>query len=139
MTRRIREIMTPDPIIMQASDTAAEAARVMRDKGIGNVIVYKDKRLCGIVTDRDLTVRVLSERQHPAGVTLENVCSREITALSPNDTTDVAVLLMRKKALRRLPVVEDGKVVGIVTLGDLALHLDRKSVLADITAAPSNR
>ena|SRR5262245_8000850 len=139
MTRRISEVMTPDPIIMQASDTAAEAARVMRDKGIGNVLVYKDKRLCGIVTDRDLTVRVLSERQLPTGVTLENICSRDITALSPNDTTDVALLLMRKKALRRLPVVEDGKVVGIVTLGDLALLLDRKSTLADISAAPPNR
>src|SRR5215468_10788855 len=67
MTKRIREIMTPDPIIMQASDTVADAARVMRDKGIGDVIVYEDNQFCGIVTDRDLTVRVLSERQHPAG------------------------------------------------------------------------
>jgi signal-transduction protein with cAMP-binding, CBS, and nucleotidyltransferase domain len=139
MPTRIREIMTPDPIIMQASDTATEAARVMRDEGIGNVIVYKDKQLCGIVTDRDLTVRLLSERQHPAEATLESVCSREITALSPNDTTDAAVRLMRKKALRRLLVVEDGKVVGIVSLGDLAVHLDRKSALADISAAAANR
>jgi len=139
MTTRIREIMTPDPIIMQASDTAAEAARVMRDKGIGDVIVYKGKQFCGIVTDRDLTVRVLSERQHPGGATLESVCSREITALSPNDTTDAAVRLMREKAVRRLPVVENTKVVGIVSLGDLAVHLDRKSALAEISAAAANR
>jgi signal-transduction protein with cAMP-binding, CBS, and nucleotidyltransferase domain len=138
MTTRINEMMTPDPIIMQASDTAAEAARMMRDKDIGNVIVYKDKHLCGIVTDRDLTVRVLSEKEHPAETTLESVCSREITAVSPSDTLDTAVRVMRKKAIRRLPVVEDGKVVGIVSLGDLALHLDRKSALADISAAAAN-
>ncbi len=139
MATRIREIMTPDPVIMQASATAAEAARVMRDKGIGDVIVYKDNRFCGIVTDRDLTVRVLSERQPPAEATLESVCSREITALSPDDTTDAAVRLMRKKAVRRLPVVDDGQVVGIVSLGDLAMHLDRRSALADISAAAANR
>jgi CBS domain-containing protein len=139
MPTEIREIMTRNPTILQASDTVAEAARVMRDKGIGDVIVYKNRQLCGIVTDRDLTVRALSEGQHPAGVTLESVCSREITALSPNDTTDTAVRLMREKALRRLPVVENGKVVGIVSLGDLAVRLDRGSALADISAAAANR
>ena len=83
MPTQIHEIMTRDPIILQASDTVAEAARVMRDKNIGDVIVYKNNQLCGIVTDRDLAVRALSEGHHPAGVTLESVCSREITALSP--------------------------------------------------------
>jgi len=139
MGTRTRDIMTPDPVIMQASDSAAAAARVMRDKGIGDVIVYKDKQFCGIVTDRDLTVRVMSEGQSPATTTLESVCSREITVLSPNDTTETAVRLMRKKAVRRLPVVEDGKVIGIVSLGDLAVRLDPHSALADISAAASNR
>jgi CBS domain-containing protein len=139
MEKRIREIMTPDPVIMQASATPTEAARVMRDKGIGDVIVYKDNQFCGIVTDRDLTVRVLSESKSPTSATLESVCSREITALSPDDTTDAAVRLMRKKAVRRLPVVDDGQVVGIVSLGDLAMHLDGKSALADISAAVANR
>jgi signal-transduction protein with cAMP-binding, CBS, and nucleotidyltransferase domain len=139
MATRTRDIMTPDPVIMQASDSAASAARMMRDKGIGNVIVYKDKQFCGIVTDRDLTVRVMSEGQSPATTTLGSVCSREITVLSPNDTTETAVRLMRKKAVRRLPVVEDGKVIGIVSLGDLAVRLDPHSALADISAASSNR
>jgi CBS domain-containing protein len=139
MPTEIREIMTRNPTILQASNTVAEAARVMRDKGIGDVIVYRNRQLCGIVTDRDLAVRAVSEGQHPAEVTLENVCSREITALSPKDTTDTAVRLMREKALRRLPVVENGKVVGIVSLGDLALHLDPRSALADISAAAANR
>lgn len=139
MPTQIREIMTRDPIILQASDTVAEAARVMRDKNIGDVIVYKNNQLCGIVTDRDLTVRALSEGQHPASVTLESVCSREITALSPTDTTDTAVRFMKEKALRRLPVVENGRVVGIVSLGDLAIQLDRGSALADISAAAANR
>ena len=139
MATRIREIMTPNPVIMQASATPFEAARMMRDKGIGDVLVYKNNQFCGIVTDRDLTVRVLSEKDYPAGATLENICSREITAVSPNDTTDAAVRLMRNKAVRRLPVVDDGKVVGIVSLGDLAMHLDRKSALADISAAAANR
>lgn len=139
MTTSIREIMTPSPAIMLASDTVGEAACVMRDKGIGDVIVYKNNRLCGIVTDRDLVVRVVSRGQHPAAVLLESVCSREITALSPADTTETAVRLMREKAVRRLPVVEDGEVVGIVSLGDLAVQLDRESVLADISAAVPNR
>ena len=139
MAKQIREIMTTNPVVMKSTDTVVEAACLMRDRNIGAVLVYKNDALCGIVTDRDLAVRVLPEGSHPAGVSLQSICSQDVTKLSPTDTTESAVKLMREKAVRRLPVIENGKAVGIVSLGDLAIHVDRASALGQISAAPANR
>jgi CBS domain-containing protein len=139
MATTIREAMTPKPITLKDSATAMEAARAMRDSNIGDIIVYKDDHLCGIVTDRDIVIRVLAEGKDPSKTKLESICSKEVTTLSPLQTTDDAVKLMRQKAIRRIPVVEDGKAVGIVSIGDLAIRLDRRSALADVTAAQPNR
>ena len=116
----VRDIMTPEPATLEATATVMHAAELMREQDIGDVVVLEDDRLYGILTDRDIVVRVLAERNDPAAVTVGEVCSRE-------------------KAIRRLPVVEDdGVVVGIVSLGDLAAARDRKSALGDISTAAPN-
>jgi CBS domain-containing protein len=122
------------------SETASviEAARAMRDSDIGDVIVMESNKVCGIVTDRDIVVRAIADGQDPATATLGDICSRDLTTLSPIDTVEDAVQMMRDKAVRRLPVVEGNQVVGVVSLGDLALERDPNSALGDISAAPPN-
>ena len=139
MNDSIRDVMTPNPCGMPASESVMYAARAMRENDIGDVIVLHADRLFGILTDRDIVVRVLAEGKDPASTTVGDICSRELTVLAPTDSVGLAVRLMREKALRRLPVVEEnGQVVGIVSLGDVALERDPRSALADISAARPN-
>jgi CBS domain-containing protein len=137
--RVIRDMMTTDPVAMAATESVADAARRMRDANIGDVIVLEDGRICGIVTDRDIVVRGVAPDRDPAHTSLGEICSRELTTVPPSLSVVAAMRLMREKALRRLPVVEDGRPVGIVSLGDLAINHDRASVLGEISAAPPNR
>jgi CBS domain-containing protein len=106
---------------------------------IGDVIILEDRQVCGIVTDRDIVVRGIALGHDPAQTRLGEICSRELTTVPPSGNVAVVMRLMKEKALRRLPVVEDGQLVGIVSLGDLAVKRDRPSVLGEISAAPANR
>jgi CBS domain-containing protein len=136
---QIRELRAPEPLTLQERATAREAARLMKEYDVGSILVCDGDELVGIVTDRDLAVRTLCEaKSDPRTRCLGEICSREVATLSPSDSTDQAVELMRKRAIRRIPVVEDGKLVGIVSLGDLALERDRHSVLGEISAALPN-
>jgi len=130
----LREVMTPRP----ATATIVDAARAMRDTNIGDVIVMKDNRIWGIVTDRDIAVRVVADGGNPATTRLDEICSRDLTTLAPNDSTDDAVRVMREQPIRRLPVVEKGEPIGVVSIGDLAVERDPDSALADISAALPN-
>jgi len=139
MNDNVRDVMTPMPCTMPTSVSVIYAARAMRENDIGDVIVQDAERLFGILTDRDIVVRVLAEEKDPMTTTVGEICSRELTTVRPTDSVGSAVRLMREKALRRLPVVEDnGDVVGIITLSDVAVERDRRSALADISAAPPN-
>ena len=138
MAQSVKEVMTPNPVTLPATATVEEAARAMRDRGIGGVVVLEKDKVCGIVTDRDITVRTVAEGQDPKGTKLGQICSKDVTALAPKDSVDKAVKLMREKSVRRLPVVDGGKPVGMVSIGDLAVERDDKSALADISAAPPN-
>src|SRR5436190_6472302 len=113
--------MTTQPVTLPATSSVVDAARAMRDSDIGNVIVLENGQICGIVTDRDIAIRGVAEGRNISSLTLGDICSRQLTTLSPTDSVDDAALLMQEKALRRLPVVEGGKPVGIVPLGDLAV------------------
>ena len=135
---KVREVMTPNPVTLQASVPVMEAAKVMSQHNMGDVIVQQDGKICGIVTDRDIVVRTLAEGKDPKTTTLDSICSQKLTTISPDQTTAEAVRLMRERSIRRLPVVEDGKVLGIVSLGDLDVELDRNSALGNISAAPAN-
>ena len=139
MHQTVREVMTPNPRTISGTSTVIEAARVMRDHDIGDVLVLDGGRLAGILTDRDLVVRGVAEERDPMMTRAGDICSRVITTVQPETGIGEAVRLMREHAIRRLPVLdEDGSVVGIVSLGDLAIDIDRPSVLAEISAAPPN-
>jgi CBS domain-containing protein len=123
---------------MPAITSLTAAAVAMRDMGIGDVIVEEDGAVCGIVTDRDITVRVVAEAADANLTSLSEICSRDLTAVEPGASVAEAAELMSNQALRRLPVLDEGRPVGIVTLGDIALEPDAGSVLAAISAAPAN-
>jgi CBS domain-containing protein len=136
----IRELMTADPVVLDASATVSDAARAMTARDVGDVLVRSDGKLCGIVTDRDLVIRAFAgDPQGAARRTLGEICTRDIAAVAPDAEVDEAIRLMREKAVRRIPVIEGDRPLGIVTLGDLAIARDRESALADISAAPPTR
>jgi len=138
MAKKINEFMTPDPVVLPETATAVEAAKTMRDEAIGSVIVQRDGGICGIVTDRDIVVRVLAEGRDAAHARLGDICSQELATVEPDDDLGKAIRLMRDKAIRRVPVVDRGQPVGILTLGDLAAERDPESALGTISAAPPN-
>ncbi len=134
----VREIMTTDPIVLQSSTSVKEAAKKMRDADVGDVIVEDGGSLVGIVTDRDITIRCVAEGTSPESATIWSIVSGELHSLSPDDSLDDAVNTMRDAAVRRVPVVEDGVAIGVLSIGDLAVAKDPDSVLADISAAHGN-
>lgn len=135
-TMTVRDVMTDLLTTCPPDASIADAARLMRDHEIGDVLVVDDDRLCGIVTDRDLVVRCLADGD--ADSTVRQACSPDPITLTPDSTVEDAVHLMRDHALRRVPVVEAERLVGIVTLGDLAVERDPQSALGTISAAPAN-
>ena len=136
MAQQIRELMTPNPVSMPGTASVHEAARAMRDADIGDVIVIEHNQVCGIITDRDIAVRVVAEAKDPATTALADICSHSLLTVKSTDSVEHAVRLMRTHTVRRLPVAEEGKAVGIVSLGDLAVERDPDSVLGEISAAP---
>jgi signal-transduction protein with cAMP-binding, CBS, and nucleotidyltransferase domain len=138
MTQTVREIMIKQLVTVEMDTSLTVVARRMRDAGIGDVLVVEDGRLRGVATDRDLVVRAMAEGKDPEHTAVRAVCSTELVSIGPDDEVDTAVMVMRRNALRRLPVTQDGRPVGIVSLGDLAIERDRASALADISAARPN-
>lgn len=135
----ITDVMTTDLVLVDPGSTAREAAQLMRERHIGDVLVVEDERLTGLVTDRDLAVRVLADDLGP-DTPVSRAVTAEPMALTPDAAMQDAVALMREFAVRRVPVCDDdGHVLGIVTLGDLAISEDGGSALADISEAPPSR
>ena len=134
----IREVMSPCPRALNPDATVLEAAEVMRRDDIGDVLVMADadRALVGILTDRDIVVRALAEGRDPAQTRVGDVCSRQVVTVGPEDSVGHAVRVMREKAIRRIPVVDGSQVVGILTLGDIAVERDSRTALADVSAAP---
>jgi len=139
MAQTIREVMTANPTTLPRNASVFEAARVMRDSDIGDVVVIDKGQMCGIFTDRDVVIRVLAAGRDPTTTKLADICTQALTTVAPTDSLDQAVQCMRQQAIRRLPVVENGRVVGIVSLGDLARERDPLSALSDISVASPNR
>jgi CBS domain-containing protein len=137
MAQTVREVMTPDPVLLSGSTTLTQAAQRMKEHHIGDVLVLDaDEKLCGIVTDRDVVIRGVAEGLDLDSTSVEEICSHEIITVSPEDDIGAAVETMRDRAVRRLPVVEGGQPVGILSIGDLAMERDPNSALADISSAP---
>ena len=139
MPQRISEVMTPRPVTYSSDTILQEASQAMRDNDIGDVVVTRnDGSLCGIVTDRDIVVRGIAQGVDPRSATLDDVCHHKLVTVGPDDPIAAAVKAMELNAIRRLPVVDNGDLVGIVSIGDLAMERDPQSALGEISAAPPN-
>ncbi|WP_026341939.1 CBS domain-containing protein [Actinomadura atramentaria] len=138
MTRKVGEVMTSGPCALPLDATLYDAARVMRDEGIGDVLVTYAGRLCGMVTDRDIVIRAVAESRDSSVTPLGDVCTADLATITVEDDTGEALRLMRERAVRRLPVVDEAqRPVGIVTMGDLAEPGDGVlAPLADLHRAP---
>jgi CBS domain-containing protein len=131
--------MTRDPRTVSPSDSIVDAARVMNEADIGDVIVAEGDEIKCIVTDRDIVVRAIAEGRDPQSTSVSDVCTPSLETIEPSASVDDALRKMREADIRRLLVVEDGRPVGIVSLGDLAVEREPDSTLADISAAsPDN-
>ena len=134
----VRYIMATDVETAKPETTVADLARLMEKADVGSIPVVRDGKLEGIVTDRDIVIRAIAEDRDPQSTPVGEVCTGNPTTLEPSQSVDEAVQAMREHDIRRLPVVQDGRPVGIVSLGDLAVDSDGEKALADISAAPPN-
>src|SRR2546423_6736975 len=121
MAKSVRDAMTADPRSIGASASVVEAARLMREQHIGSLPVTEDERLVGMITDRDITTRVVAEGAVPETMSVGDVYSRDPISVEPNNDLEEALQLMAHHQVRRLPVVENGRLVGMVAQADIAL------------------
>ncbi|MEV4441025.1 CBS domain-containing protein [Streptomyces sp. NPDC049577] len=139
MTRLVKDAMTAGAATVRPEASLVEVAQLMRDQDIGDVVVADGDAVVGVITDRDVTVRAVAGGVDPVSVSAGAVCTRRPVLITPDAPVDDAVTLMRENAVRRLPVVEDGRPVGVLSLGDLARERDPRSALAEISRAAPDR
>jgi CBS domain-containing protein len=121
MGQSIREIMTANPSTIEPDKSIADAARIMKQEDAGVVPVTENGRLTGMVTDRDIAIRVVAEGKDPQSTTVREVASTDLVTVDPQQDLDEALRLMAQHQVRRLPVVEeDGRLVGVVAQADVA-------------------
>ena len=116
----VRDVMTPNPRFLSPDDDIQQAARLMRDEDTGVVPVVENGRPVGVVTDRDIVVRAVAEDGH-VHRPVRDIVSRDLVSATPDMDTRTAAELMSEYQVRRLPVVENERLVGIVSIGDLAV------------------
>lgn len=134
----VRDVMTTSVVGLAETATLVEAARHMRMSDIGDVLVLDGDRVQGIITDRDIVVRALAADLDPAVTPVGDIATPDPVSIGPEQPAAEAVQIMRDAALRRLPVCENGHLIGVVSLGDLAKSRDPESALADISEAPAS-
>ncbi|HEV3408605.1 MAG TPA: CBS domain-containing protein [Gaiellaceae bacterium] len=117
---QIRDVMTSNPTTVERSTNILEAAKVMAGEDVGPLPVTDGGRLVGIVTDRDIVTRVLAEERDPQSTTVGDICSSDLVTVTPEDDLDQALRTMASAQVRRLPVVEGDRIVGIVAQADVA-------------------
>jgi CBS domain-containing protein len=127
-------------VIATLGESVLAAARRLRDHHVGSIVVTREGRPIGILTDRDLVIRVVAEGLDPATTRIDDVLTYDPVTLRESDTIDAAALCMREHGIRRLPIVDDaGKVAGIVTADDLLVQLGRQlSALGEAIAEPTD-
>ncbi len=138
MAPKVQDVMTRNPVTVPADAPIIEAARKMRDSDIGDVIVIDGDHMCGLVTDRDIVVRAVAEERDLTSTPMNAICTKDPLTVSPDDDVTAAGDLMRDNKVRRVPVVDGKDVVGIVSIGDLAIERDPDSPLATISSASPN-
>ena len=119
--KTIKEIMSTDCVTVTLNDNLYEIALKMKQNDIGFIPVVEGKKLVGVVTDRDLVIRGYAEK-HSGSTAVGEVISKDVTTISPDATIDEAAKLMARQKIRRLPVVENGELIGVVAIADLAIR-----------------
>ena len=141
--REVREVMTVLPETVTGEATLTEAARIMADGDVGDVLVVESatERLLGILTDRDITIRAIAAERDPSSTTVGSIVSHDLETVAPTDSVRETMAHMRAASVRRLPVVLDGKAIGVVSLGDLSLASDQGAgaTLAHLSMAAPDR
>jgi signal-transduction protein with cAMP-binding, CBS, and nucleotidyltransferase domain len=133
MDAKVRDVMTPGPIGVDYDQSVGEAARAMRDWGVGAILVVSNGSLYGLVTDRDLVVRAVAE-ERGADEPVGPLSSANLIGVDADADVHEAMRLMRQHGVRRLPVLGDGQVAGIVSLGDLAMQDEPDLAFAQLSA-----
>ena len=131
MTKPVRNIMTKEVVTIDISRGAAEAARLMTDKHISSVIVVDKEEPIGIITERDFVKKICSKELEISKVNVGEIMSRILTFAGPDTSIDVAIQRMLNHNIRRLPILSEGKVIGIITVTDLAKHLRTELLLQE--------
>ncbi|MBA2615910.1 MAG: CBS domain-containing protein [Actinobacteria bacterium] len=122
----IRDVMTSNPTTCERSASVADAARVMAQEDVGPVPIVEGGRVVGIVTDRDIVVRVVAEGRDPSSTTLGEIVSSDLVTVQPDSPLSEALELMAQNQVRRIPVVEGDQLVGIVAQADVARAADEE-------------
>jgi CBS domain-containing protein len=129
MAKKIRDLMTSNPRTIGPSTPLEEAARSMRDEDVGALPIVEGDRLYGMLTDRDIAIRAVAEGKDPKATKAQDVASRQVVTVDPEQSLDEALRLMASHQVRRLPVVEeDGRLVGILAQADAAMEGDERKV-----------
>jgi CBS domain-containing protein len=140
MANSVREAMTEGPRSIGPSASVVDAARLMRDEHVGSLPITDGDTLVGMLTDRDITTRVVAEAADLATTSVGDVCSQDLVSVEPDKDLEEALGLMARHQVRRLPVVEDGRLVGIVAQADIALTLsDDEKKTGELVEAISER
>jgi CBS domain-containing protein len=140
MAKNVRDAMTEDPRSIGASASVVEAARLMRERHIGALPVTEDEQLVGMITDRDIATRVVAENAAPETTSVGEVYSRDLITVEPSSELEEALQLMARHQVRRLPVVENGRLVGMVAQADIALkESERTRELVEAISEPSEK
>jgi len=120
MHKSIQEAMTPNPTTVEPTTTVQEAARIMKSEDIGPLPIVEGDKLVGVITDRDLAIRIVAEGRG-TDTTVGEIASKDVVTVDPQQSIDEAARLMAEHQVRRLPVVEeDGRLVGILAQADVA-------------------
>jgi CBS domain-containing protein len=128
---QIRDIMTADPVSVESDTTIEEVATLMKEEDIGAVPVVEDGEITGIVTDRDIVLRCIAEGKDATECTAEEIMSSGVRTISSDTSTDEAARIMGDQQIRRLAVVENGRLIGMVSIGDLAVKADNDDLSGD--------
>jgi CBS domain-containing protein len=139
MAKSVRDAMTEDPRSIGQSASVVEAALLMREEDVGSLPITDDEKLVGMITDRDITTRVVAEATDPNVTSVGDVYSRDLISVAPDEDLEGALRLMARHQVRRLPVVESGRLVGIVAQADIALTENEKKTgeLVEAISTPS--
>ena len=121
---KVREIMTAEVTTAEPDTTLDDLAMMMRDEDVGSISILDDGELAGIVTDRDIVIGCIAEGKDPSEVTAEDIMSADLETVDGNADVEEASQIMARRQVRRLPVVEGGEFIGMVSLGDIAVKED---------------